>query len=235
MKYALGLSVALALVAMPAFAIDTPHVAGIAGNWDGNAYPMTEVETGVWEYIFTGLDEGRQQYKITDGTWDNSLPGGSNSWVYVGADGNLTLTYNANEVLDGWAPSIDRFGQSTDSPTGWIAAGSFQSFYGGDDWDVGNTATEMTSMGGGIYMFEAAGLAEGEYDWKACVKDGNWDSISWNERSFNTQNMAFTISAENPTAELYVDALTGTVKVVYTPEPAGLVLLALGGLLIRRR
>ena len=219
----------IALLAVTAFAM--PAFAGfsVTGDWEGwsgNGAAMSEVTAGVWEVTLNGLDVGRHEFKVTDGTWSWNYPS-ANSWFITDGAGDITITFNTNTVADGWAPDVNRIGLNVD-PGSWTAVGGFQG------WDNANAGTAMTPMGGGLYMYEAAGLAAGDYEWKAVVT-GSWDSISWDNRSVNTANMAFTIDAVNTAAELWVDALTGCVQVVYTPEPATLALLAMGGLVIIRR
>ena len=230
-----GILAVLAWTALPAMAIDTPHLAGDFQGWDPGADAMTEtgVDTGIYEAIVSGLDpSSRHEFKITNGTWDETVPG-PNSWFFADGAGDITITYDSNTYDDGWSPSVDRLILSTDPGT-WTAVGNFQSFFGGGDWDNANPFTAMTPMGGGIYMFEATGLPEGTYDWKAVVT-GSWDAISWDARSVNAANMQFTIDGDNPAANLYVDSFGGTVKVELIPEPASLLGLTLLGLLIRRR
>lgn len=219
-------SVAVMALVLPALALDTPHVAGDFQGWDPAANPMTDMGGGVFELTFSGLTPGaRQEFKITDGSWDNTTPG-SNSWLVVPDSGEVTITYNQNEVLDGWAPAIDRIAVSPDIEN-WVAAGSFQG------WDNANAATAMTPMGGGMYMYNTGALGDGTYYWKA-VKSGSWDSVSWDARSINTGDMEFTLDATYTSANLWLDTTIGAVKVELVPEPASFLLLA-GLALLRRR
>ncbi len=231
---------AVVLVASPAMAgtILTPHVAGSLQGWQAGTNPMVETAAGsdIWTATFTGLvPGGREEFKITDGTWTNTYPS-ANSWLYADGAGNVTITYDGNTYADGWSTTMDRLILDTDSPTGWTATGSFQSQIGGADWDNGNPATAMAAMGGGIYSLTAV-LAPGTYDWKAVVAGSpTWDAISWDNRSVNASNWSFTTDAVNDTVTFQVDAFTGVAQVNVTPEPTTIALLGLGALaLIRRR
>ena len=185
--------------------IQTPYVAGSMQGWNNNSHPMISIGSNIWELTFTGLTpNNREEFKITDGTWDNTLPS-SNSWLYTDSNGEITITYDCNFYSDGWAPDRDRLGLSYD-PGIWTAVGDWQG------WNNADPNTVMVSQGGGIYMYEGTGTAAGTHYWKA-VYTGTWDSISWNARSINTENMEFTLSSTSDIYRLYVDGLIGVVKV----------------------
>ena len=224
-----ALIVLMLLAAVPALA--DFYNAGDFNGWNPGdpAYMMTETApgSGVFDLALPTTSAGRHEFKVTDGTWGWSHPG-PNSWLFTDANGDVTITFNSNVVNDGWAPDINRLGLNVDPGT-WTAVGSFQG------WDNASPATAMAPVGGGVYMFDTASMAlgAGTYEWKAVVT-GSWDSISWDARSVNTANMQFTLDAMNTSAELYVDAFTGVVKVEYIPEPASLLGLALLALIRRR-
>ena len=216
--------------------ISTPFVAGSMDGWAGpNSYQMTETAPGsdIWTTTIGGLSpNGRYEWKVTDGTWDVSIPG-PNSWLFADGAGDITITYDGNSYSDGWSTSVDRLGLSTDPGT-WTAVGNWQNQIGGGDWDNANPNTAMNSLGGGIYEFSAT-LAPGDYLWKAVVS-GSWDSISWDQRSVGTADWAFSIDAINSTATFRVDSLNGVAQIL-VPEPAAISLAGLGlmALLARRR
>ncbi len=206
MKHTLVL-VAILATATAALAIDNPHVAGEMQGWDPAANPMVETfpGSGIYEITFTWLDPGgRYEFKITDGTWTNSIPS-SNSWLYADPNGTITITYDSNLYDDGWSPTYDRIGLSTD-PGSWTAAGSFQG------WNNADPNSAMVPMGDGLYVLELTGLDPLCYLWKPVVT-GTWDSISWDGRSINTANMEFCPDLASDTVQLWVDAYTGTVRV----------------------
>lgn len=234
MRYA-GILAVLALAATPALAIITnPHVAGDFQGWDPAASAMTETfaGSGIWTASFTGLGAGaRHEFKITDGTWNNSFPG-PNSWLYASGAGDITIGYDTNTYADGWSPTTERLSLSSDPGT-WTAVGDWQHLVGGSDWTNNDPATAMQPVGGGVFQLQAT-LPPGSYNWKAVVT-GTWDSISWDNRSVNTANWGFTTDAVNNTVILSVNGFAGTVKTEIIPEPTAVLGLALLGLLLRRR
>lgn len=216
--------------------IATPYVAGSMDGWGGpNSYPMTETSAGsdIWMTTISGLTpNSRHEWKVTDGTWDASVPG-ANSWLFADGNGDITISYDGNTYSDGWSADVDRLGLSTD-PGVWTAVGDWQSQVAGGDWDNANPGTAMVSLGGGIYEFSTT-LSPGSYLWKAVVS-GSWDSISWDSRSVGTADWAFTTDAVNDTVIFRVDSLTGVAQTV-VPEPTTFALAGLGlaALLTARR
>jgi hypothetical protein len=214
-------------------AILTPHVAGsMQPAWDPGSDAMAEVSpgSGVWTRTYTGLAPNtRYEWKVTDGTWDNTVPGGANSWLFTDVAGEVTVKYDSNTYADGWSTTTDRLWTSTDPGT-WTAAGGFQG------WSNNNPATAMAPQGGGVYTYDAL-LGPGDYSWKAVVT-GSWDSISYDGRSVNTGDWSFHLDA-GQYARLSVDAINGIVRtdVLSVPEPGtvGLVGMGVMGLVVRRR
>jgi hypothetical protein len=224
MKNLLPLLIAAAGL-LPATAQTTPYyIAGDFNSWNAAGNVMTQTSSGVWQVTLTGLSAGRHEFKVTEGDWSWNYPG-ANSWLYAPADGTITLTYDVNTYADGWSPTSQRIGESAD-PGAWTAVGNFNS------WN--NAAGNMIALGGGLYEYQIT--AAGSYTWKAVVT-GTWDSISWDNRSIATSDWGFTVNS-GETANLYVDALKGVVKVeiLTVPEPSALALLGTAfALLLRRR
>lgn len=198
-------------------------LAGDFNGWNAAGNAMTDMGGGIWQATLADVG-GRHEFKVTIGDWSQNWPGSGNSWFFGDGSGNVTITFNANDVQDGWRGNWGRIGTSTDPGT-WTAVGDWQG------WDnVGNT---MTAMGGGVYRHQQD-LAPGWYQWKAVVT-GSWDAIGDDFRGVNASTTWFEVTAANPTAVFEVDALTGIERVYVTPEPAGLALLLFGFLALARR
>lgn len=216
------LAMLLAVVATPAFG--AYYVAGDFNGWNAGGNAMTDLGGGIWQVSLSGVG-GRHEFKVTIGDWSQNWPGSGNSWFIGDGSGNVTLTFNANDIQDGWRGNWGRMGTSTDPGT-WTAVGDWQG------WN--NTGNAMTPQGGGVYGYSQT-LAPGWYQWKAVVT-GAWDAIGDDFRGVNANTTWFEVTAANPIANFEVNALTGVERVFTTPDPATLGLLALGGLgLLRRR
>lgn len=228
MKSALLLAAAVLLASgAPAGAF---YVAGSFNGWDAAGNIMLETNPGFWEVDLQLDPNARYEYKVTVGDWGTSWPGSGNSWFVTDDTGSIKLTYDTNTYSDGWSGSSQRLGVSTE-PGSWTAVGDWQG------WNNANPATQMAAQGNGIYSLQQD-LAPGTWYYKA-VNTGTWDSIGADARSINGDNLAFEITAENPTAIFWVDALNGTIQVEVVPEPSSLLALGSGfaGLtaLLRRR
>ena len=205
-------------LALPALA--DYYVAGDFNGWSTTANVMTDLGGNIWGLNLAGVD-GRHEFKITLGDWSQSWPASGNSWFLGDEAGNIAITFNANDLEDGWRGNWGRIGVSTD-PGAWTAVGDWQG------WDNANPATAMTAQGDGLYSYQQI-LDPGWYQWKA-VNTGTWDAIGDDFRSINADTTWFEITADAPLAVFELDALTGVERVSATmvPEPSSLAVLGAG-------
>ncbi len=220
---ALGISAALAITARADY-----YVAGDFNGWNGAGNIMTDMGGGIWQVNLAGVG-GRHEFKVTIGDWSQNWPGSGNSWFIGDGLGNVTLTFNANDIQDGWRGNWGRMGTSTD-PGAWTAVGDWQG------WNNANPATAMGARGGGIYELQSVIPVAGWYQWKAVVT-GTWDAIGDDFRGVNANTTWFQTTDANQTVDFLVNAFDGTIKVNVIPEPStfALVGLALAGLVCFRR
>ncbi len=74
----------------------------VAGNveltgyaWDAAGAVMTALDDGTYTITFAGVAAGNHEFKITDGTWDNSWGlNGGNYKITVETTGDVTITFN---------------------------------------------------------------------------------------------------------------------------------------------
>jgi len=217
----------LAILAIAAPAMADYYLAGDFNGWDAAGSIMTDLGGGVWQANL-GSVGGRHEFKVTDGTWSNNWPGSGNSWFVGDGSGNVTVTFNANDIQDGWRGNWGRIGTSTDPGT-WTAVGDWQA------WN--NTGNSMTAIGGGVYQYQQV-LAPGWYQWKAVIT-GSWDAIGDDFRGINSNTTWFEVTAGAPVAVFSVNPTAGIIKVETVPEPSSLLALVAGlplvGFLRKRR
>ncbi|MBC8424923.1 hypothetical protein H8E07_12435 [bacterium] len=198
---------------------------GVGGDWDpGDALTdMLDLDMdGIFTVTLTAAadftDPNPEGYQVIEvgGAWGApQFPGDSNVPIAFTAGTEITFYLDTNPMA-GWAPEINAASDSflaADTHT-WAAVGGWQG------WDPTNPATQMTPMGGGVYMvtvpFDAS--MAGTHDFK-CAADGGWDlQCGVNGYGGNSSTWSFEV-----TAEVYVEFyfhVSGRVKVVVTDTVA---------------
>ena len=180
------------------------YVAGEFNGWNAGSDQMTDNGDGTYTFSITSQPTNqRQEFKITQGDWSWNVPS-ANSWYFTDSSGSVEITYTPGPVDDGWSPSENRIGVSTDPGT-WTVAGAFQS------WNNADPGTAMTHVVDGIYKYTAT-LTNGTQEFKPVVT-GSWDSISSDARSINTANMLYSVAGDSEDIDIYVDAFNGVVGI----------------------
>ncbi|MBN1766313.1 MAG: PEP-CTERM sorting domain-containing protein [Sedimentisphaerales bacterium] len=211
--------------AVQADLVSQPYITGDFNGWDPAANSMVDLGGGLWEYTISGLSPGQyQQFKITPGDWSVSAPA-ANSWYSADATGEVTVTFNTNVESDGWLPEQFRVGVSTEPGT-WSLVGDYNGWWNEDPSQL------MTPLGDGVYEITQT-FAAGNYLLKP-TQTGTWDAIGTDGRSIDAWNYYLELVSESEVS-VYVDAYAGTMKVDVIPEPASMVLLGLGSMLVVRR
>ena len=185
----------------------TYYVAGVAalcGSEWNNADPanlMTWNGTA-FEKVYTNVPAGTYQFKITDGTWDNTWgKDGQNYTFAVSATCDVTITFDPD------TKAVNAAGTGVGAVTGLqiasitaVGAGS-GNFLNGKSWDVAAAVNHM-SANGSVYTITYAGVAAGTYEVKFAANDSwndNWGSSGSAytsgkaEAVYNGQNIKFTV------------------------------------------
>ena len=190
---------------------------GDFNGWSGTTDPMYDDGThgdaaandGIYTAQITLASAGRYEFKVTSGSWALAYPASGNSWFAAAAGETVTITFDSNTHADGWLPSTNIIGVSTEPGT-WTAVGDWQG------WNTSDPATVMTTLGGGIYQLATTIAAPGNYLYKATTT-GTWDAIGIDGRSVNATEAPFEILEAGQGVTFTVDALGGRVLVELEP------------------
>lgn len=214
---------AVALLAVPAMGADY-YAAGSFNSWTSNGDLMTEVTPDVY-YTVTINSSGDQDFKITDGTWDNPYPAENVGIHFGGAANDIELRFLPGSFSDPWYPKTNRVGYEWLGLHGWEVMGSF------NDW--ASPVLTLTDQGSGLFTGELVVPTPGTYEFKYRMTD-NWETAVGDLAGINpsNDNISITTTVPNEVLQLGIDMPNGRYRI---PEPASLSLLALGGLAILRR
>ena len=192
----LVLAMLLCCIPVGVFAAEEAYyVAGTAelcgGAWEcGNAdNKMAQNSDGLYEKTYPAVPAGNHEFKITDGTWNNSWGknGGSANYTFTTDKvQEVKITFNANtkQIL------VYLDGVCIDTPVteAYYVAGVAELC--GNAWACGDEANKMTLDSDGLYKKTYEQVGAGTYEFK--VTDGTWDN-SWGN---NGANYSFTLTEE---------------------------------------
>ena len=197
----LVLVMVLSCVPVAVFAEDAAYyVAGTASlcesNWNcsdpGNK--MTLNEDGLYEKLFHSVPAGNHEFKITDGTWNNSWGknGGSANYTFATTEvQDVTITFNAStkEINVTLSEATDK---PVDESVAYYVAGS--AGLCGAEWDPGFEGAKMTRGTDGLYTKLFKNVPAGTYEFK--ITAGDW-TRNWGVGGVaDGQNIKFTTTEE---------------------------------------
>ena len=187
----------------------TYYVAGVAAlcgsEWNA-ADPANQMmwigSTGLYELVYTDVAPGTYQFKITDGTWNNTWgKDGQNYTFLVSETCDVTITFDPD------TKAVNAAGTGVGAVTGLevesitaVGAGK-GSFLNGKSWDVAAAVNHMTASGQ-VYTITYENVAAGTYEVKFAANNSwndNWGSngsayAGGNaEAVYNGQNIKFTV------------------------------------------
>ncbi len=152
-------------------------------NWKENdeANQMTLNADGLYEITYSEVPAGSYEFKVTDGTWNNSWGDGSGNYLLTLAEkSNVTIRFNADpkaitvnqEAVGGEVEPSEPAPAAT-----YIVAGD--SGLCGSNWAQGDTANQMTfNAETGLYEKVFTAVPAGTYGLK--ITDGTWDN-AWGD------------------------------------------------------
>ena len=220
-----SLLLAAAGLALSASALAQPYyVRGDFNGWSNNTTPMNDMGGGMYSSTITGLTTGQgYEFKATVDDWSYNAPG-SNAKTVGDSGGNLTVNFFPNNSwADGWEPSAKpRLGYADPGLYGWELMGSV------NGWSA--PFGSLSPAGGGLYSGIVA-LPAGTYAFKF-RRVGDWGYTVGDDFG----NSAADNSVTGGGSVLFeLDLPNGRWRTTAVPEPASLVLMALGGVALLRR
>lgn len=227
-------------VAMSAFAdyyvAGSPSLCG--SNWSNNdANNKMTLTDGVYVKSYANVPAGSHEFKITNGTWDNSkgawcVDASTSTPGYTGSDNisftllnatNITISYNeSTDKITLKAEGLDRFGTFTINS--YTLCGDFPCFNG--DWSPANTTNNMTKDENGIWTktYENVTLDAKKYQYKVAANNawgnGEFPTQGNNEyeiKEAGTYNLTFTYNPAKPELTCVAN-LVSAAEVVLYPE-----------------
>ena len=175
------------------------YVAGTSSlcgsNWSNNdANNKMTLTNGVYVKSYANVPAGSHEFKITNGTWDNSkgawcVDASTSTPGYTGTDNisfillsatNITISYNeSSDKITLKAEGLDKFGEFTINS--YTLCGDFPCF--GGDWAPANKANNMTKGNDGIWTktYENITLEAKTYQYKVAANN------NWGNGEFPTQ------------------------------------------------
>ena len=185
----------------------TYYVAGVAALCGSEWNAADEANLMSWngtlfEKVYEGVQPGVYQFKITDGTWNNTWgKDGQNYTFEVTAECDVTITFNhSSKAVKAEGKHVAAVTTLEISSITAVGAGK-GNFLNGKSWDVAAAVNHM-SANGSVYTITYKDVAAGTYEVKFAANDSwndNWGSngSAYNsgkaEAVYNGQNIKFTV------------------------------------------
>ena len=183
------------VIEVPYYVAGVAELCGVAWDPGHAANKMTLASDGLYKKTFEKVPAGTYEFKITDGTWDNSW-GSNGGWENFSftttEEKNVTITFNADTKQPGVVLS-DVVVEELYTVAGFGALC-------GTEWNPGDLNNKLSLNADGLYEKTYFSVAAGSYEFK--VTDGTW-SNSWGD---NGNNYSFTVAAES------------NVTIIFNPE-----------------
>lgn len=218
----------VAAAALAASALAQPYyVRGDFNGWANNSDPMVDMGGGKWSYTIVNPSPNPTEFKATVDDWSYNAPGSNAKWL-ADTNGEINVNFFPNNAwADGWMPDNKaRLGFADHGFFDWEIAGDMNGWGGGVDW-------HLSDMGNGLHSADILMTSNASYQFKF-RQQGSWDYNTGDDLGNSAANNSITVNA----GEIWrfeLDLPNGRWRTTLVPEPASLVLLALGGLAALRR
>ena len=185
----------------------TYYVAGVAALCGSEWNAADEANLMTWngtlfEKVYAGVQPGVYQFKITDGTWNNTWgKDGQNYTFEVTAACDVTITFNhSSKAVKAEGAHVAAVTTLEISSITAVGAGK-GNFLNGKSWDVAAAVNHM-SANGSVYTITYKDVAVGTYEVKFAANNSwndNWGSNGSAyaggkaEAVYNGQNIKFTV------------------------------------------
>ncbi len=168
----------------------TEDLCGSGWNPGDTSNQMTLNGDGLYEKYYEEVPAGNHEFKVTDGTWDNS-------WGLEGNNYTLT-TEEVKNVLITFNPETTEITVTLSDLVPYHVAGTEDLC--GSGWDPGDANNRMDKIGDGLYEKFYMNVPAGTHEFK--ITDGTWDNnwgLDGNNYSFTTddvKNVVITFNEE---------------------------------------
>ena len=185
----------------------TYYVAGVAAlcgsEWNAaDTANLMDWNGTVFEKVYAGVQPGVYQFKITDGTWNNTWgKDGQNYTFEVTSECDVTITFNhSSKAVKAEGAHVAAVTTLEISSITAVGAGK-GNFLNGKSWDVAAAVNHMTASGS-VYTITYEDVAAGTYEVKFAANNSwndNWGSngsaytSGKAEAVYNGQNIKFTV------------------------------------------
>ena len=168
---------------------------------------MTLNADGLYEKVYTNVPAGTHEFKVTDGTWDNSWGDNGNNYVFETTEvQNVIILFN-EETKEIQVITADAGDYYTVAGTEALC---------GTAWTPAYESNMMVHWGENIYKKTFKSVPAGTHEFK--VTDGSWNN-SWGD---NGNNFAFTTEkVQNVTITFNAETkeITVTMSAATAPDP----------------
>lgn len=227
MKKLIAIVLCLALccgaMVMTASAAGSYYVAGTASlcgsEWSCNDTNniMTDNGDGTYSITYTNVPVGKHEFKVTDGTWENSWNGGvatQNYIIELSSVSSVTITFTPA------TGAISVSGSGLTELKATVVVAGYADLCNGKEWDSSGAFNLMTDNGNGTYTWTSYNVAPGYYEFKI-VDTGEWigdpnSNNDWGNYSLElTESKNVTITYNKSTGNVTVSTASASVD----PDP----------------